>query len=109
VVEEIGCQFALDDFGTGFGSFAYLKHLPVAILKIDGEFIRNLAESRIDRRIVRAIVLVAKELEQQTVAEWVGDQRSLEILRELGVTYAQGYLIGQPVPVEEIAPAPLAS
>lgn len=108
-LEAIGCQFALDDFGTGFGSFAYLKHLPVAILKIDGEFIRNLAESRIDRRIVRAIVLVAEALEQQTVAEWVGDQRSLEILRELGVTYAQGYLIGQPVPVEEIAPAPLAS
>lgn len=98
-LRELGCQFALDDFGTGFASFTYLKHLPISVLKIDGEFIANLISSEIDQRIVQAIVFIAQGLGQKTVAEWVDDQRTLEKLREIGVDYAQGYYVGRPAPL----------
>ena len=99
-LRQLGCQFALDDFGTGFGSFIYLKQLPVSVLKIDGEFIRNLAHSDVNQAVVRAIVSVARDLDKKTVAEWVDDASTVELLRELGVDYAQGYHIGQPAPLE---------
>jgi diguanylate cyclase (GGDEF)-like protein/PAS domain S-box-containing protein len=96
-ISELGCGFALDDFGAGYGSFYYLKHLPFDYLKIDGEFIRQLATSQVDQTIVRAIVAAAHPLGKQTIAEYVGDAVTLELLRELGVDHAQGYYIGQPV------------
>jgi EAL domain-containing protein (putative c-di-GMP-specific phosphodiesterase class I) len=96
-VSELGCGFALDDFGAGYGSFYYLKHLPFDYLKIDGEFIRQLATSQVDQTIVRAIVAAAHPLGKQTIAEYVGDAVTLEFLRGLGVDHAQGYYIGQPV------------
>ncbi len=101
----LGCRFALDDFGSGFGSFYYLKHLPFDYIKIDGDFIRGLAENPTDRLVVQAIVTIAKGMEKRTIAEFVADEGAARLLRELGVDYAQGYHIGQPRPVEEILSA----
>jgi diguanylate cyclase (GGDEF)-like protein/PAS domain S-box-containing protein len=103
---ELGCRFALDDFGAGFGGFFYLKHLPFDTLKIDGEFVRGLASSPRDQAMVKAIAQVAAELGTQTVAEFVGDEQTRELLRSYGVDYAQGYHIGKPRPVAETWPAP---
>ena len=96
---QLGCGFALDDFGAGFGSFAYLKHLPLDIIKIDGEFIRGLRTSRTDQVTVRAIVSIARALGKETVAEFVEDEETLNLLRALGVDRAQGYFVGRPEPV----------
>ncbi|HEX8714279.1 MAG TPA: EAL domain-containing protein [Solirubrobacteraceae bacterium] len=97
-VHELGGAIALDDFGAGFGSFHYLKHLPFRYLKIDGAFIRGLPDSPHDQLVVKALVGLVRAMGQQTVAEFVGDRRTLELLRELGVDYAQGFEIGRPGP-----------
>lgn len=97
-----GCQFSLDDFGSGFGSFSYLKTFPFDYLKIDGDFIRSLATSPVDRLVVEAIVNVARGMGKKTVAEFVTDEESTGLLRELGVDCAQGYHIGMPKPVSEV-------
>jgi diguanylate cyclase (GGDEF)-like protein len=94
-----GCQFALDDFGAGFGGFYYLKYLPCQYLKIDGEFIRSLPSSPVDQVFVRAMVELAHGLGKRTIAEFVEDGETLELLAELGVDYAQGYHIGRPAPL----------
>jgi diguanylate cyclase (GGDEF)-like protein/PAS domain S-box-containing protein len=99
-VHELGCGFALDNFGSGFGSFFYLKHLPVDHIKIDGELVGGLAASGTDREIVRSIVEVARSLRRPTVGERVNDERTLELLAELGVDYAQGFHLGMPSPIE---------
>jgi diguanylate cyclase (GGDEF)-like protein/PAS domain S-box-containing protein len=96
----LGCRFALDDFGAGFGSFYYLKHLPFDFLKIDGEFVRHCAASSVDRVIISSLVGVANGLGKRTIAEYVDDQATIELLRELGVDLAQGYSIGRPEPLE---------
>jgi diguanylate cyclase (GGDEF)-like protein/PAS domain S-box-containing protein len=103
-VRELGCGFALDNFGSGFGSFFYLKHLPVDHIKIDGDLIAGLASSRVDREIVSSIVDVARSLERETVGERVNDERTLELIAELGVDYAQGFHLGTPTPVENGVP-----
>jgi EAL domain-containing protein (putative c-di-GMP-specific phosphodiesterase class I) len=95
---ELGCRFALDDFGAGFGSFYYLKHLPFDLVKIDGDFIKNLPQSKTDQLTVQAIVQIAKGLGKQTVAEFVGDQPTMDLLRTYGVDYGQGYHLGRPKP-----------
>jgi diguanylate cyclase (GGDEF)-like protein/PAS domain S-box-containing protein len=97
-LSSLGCQFALDDFGAGFGSFYYLKHLPFDVVKIDGDFIKSLPASQTDQLTVQAIVTIARGLQKQTVAEFVGDDRTIEMLREFGVDFAQGYHIGEPAP-----------
>jgi EAL domain-containing protein (putative c-di-GMP-specific phosphodiesterase class I) len=97
--QELGCAIALDDFGVGFGSFYYAKRLPFSFLKIDGDFIRGLTGSREDRLVVRAIVDVARGMGRRTIAEFVQDAPTLELLRELGVDYAQGYHVGRPRPL----------
>ena len=96
---QLGCRFALDDFGTGFGSFYYLKYLPVSYLKIDGEFIEGLADSETDQLMVQAIVTLAQGLGKATIAEFVEDAATQELLRAYGVDYAQGYHVGRPVDV----------
>lgn len=103
---ELGCRFALDDFGAGFGSFYYLKHLPCDFLKIDGEFIRNLASTPTDQVIVSGLVRIARGLGKQTIAEFVGDEETLELLRREGVDMAQGYHVGRPAPLEDLLGAP---
>ncbi len=98
-VTGLGCSLALDDFGTGFGSFYYLKHLPIRYLKLDGEFIQNLPRNQIDEHMVRAIVGVASSMGIKTVAESVADDETIRLLEEYGVDYAQGFHIGRPEPV----------
>jgi EAL domain-containing protein (putative c-di-GMP-specific phosphodiesterase class I) len=105
---QLGCGFALDDFGAGFGSFFYLKHLPFDTLKIDGEFIRGLAHSERDQIMVKAIAQVALELGTQTVAEFVTDDVTRELLRSYGVHFAQGYGIGRPRPITATWPGAFA-
>ena len=102
---RIGCRFALDDFGAGFASFYYLKHLPISILKIDGEFVKELPISRTDQLIVRALVEVCEGLGIKTVAEFVTDERTMEMVRDLGVDFAQGYHLGKPEPVSKLRDA----
>lgn len=99
-VHELGCGFSLDNFGSGFGSFFYLKHLPVDHLKIDGDLIGALPASRVDREIVRSIVNIAKTLGHQTAGERVNDERTMELITELGVHHAQGFHLGAPTPIE---------
>ncbi|HWC25106.1 MAG TPA: EAL domain-containing protein, partial [Solirubrobacteraceae bacterium] len=104
-LSELGCRFALDDFGTGFGSFYYLKHLPVSYLKIDGEFIAGMADNETDQLMVKAIVQVARGLGKLTIAEFVGDARTQELLTQYGVDLAQGYHVGRPTDVGRLSPA----
>jgi diguanylate cyclase (GGDEF)-like protein/PAS domain S-box-containing protein len=108
-VTALGCSFALDDFGAGFGSFYYLKHLLFDYVKIDGEFVAQVHESSVDRTILRSIVGIAKDLGKQTVAEFVSHPRILEVCREEGVDFAQGFLIGKPVPYDEFVSMFLAA
>lgn len=98
----LGCRFALDDFGVGFSSFYHLKHLPVDFLKIDGTFVRDIARSPVDQHLVKGIVQVARGLGKQTIAEFVGDEETVRLLREYGVDYAQGYHLGEPEDVSKI-------
>ncbi|MCP5247473.1 MAG: EAL domain-containing protein [Candidatus Accumulibacter sp.] len=97
-VRELGCAFSLDDFGVGFSSFNYVKQLPVDYVKIDGSFVRTLVESPDDQVFVRALAEVARGFGKKTVAEFVEDERALNMLRAFGVDYAQGYFIGKPAP-----------
>jgi diguanylate cyclase (GGDEF)-like protein/PAS domain S-box-containing protein len=100
-----GCRFALDDFGAGFGSFFYLKSFPFDYLKIDGDFIRGLAASPMNQLVVSAIVSIARGMGKKTIAEFVADEESAQLLRTLGVDLAQGYHIGMPRPVSEVLQA----
>jgi diguanylate cyclase (GGDEF)-like protein/PAS domain S-box-containing protein len=95
----LGCRFALDDFGAAFASFYYLKHLPFDYLKIDGEFVRGCVADRTDQLVIKAVVDIARGLGKRTVAEMVGDEATLELVRELGVDYVQGFHIGKPAPL----------
>jgi EAL domain-containing protein (putative c-di-GMP-specific phosphodiesterase class I) len=97
-VRELGCAFSLDDFGVGFSSFNYVKQLPVDYVKIDGSFVRTLVDSPDDQVFVTGAAEVARGFGKKTVAEFVEDERALNMLRSFGVDYAQGYFIGKPGP-----------
>ncbi|MEG4799628.1 EAL domain-containing protein [Microcoleus sp. ARI1-B5] len=103
-LKELGCQFALDDFGSGMSSFAYLKSLPVDYLKIDGNFIKHLADNPIDVAMVEAITKIARVMGIKTIAEYVESQAVMDKLKELGVDYAQGYYLGKPQPCNFVSP-----
>lgn len=94
-LRAMGCQFSLDDFGSGLSSFAYLRSLKVDYLKIDGVFIRDIATNDINRALVRAINEVGHVMGIQTVAEFVEDGEILDIVRAIGVDFAQGYAVGK--------------
>ncbi|MEM7209066.1 MAG: EAL domain-containing protein [Pseudomonadota bacterium] len=97
-----GCRFSLDDFGSGLSSFAYLKQLRVDYVKIDGAFVRNMLEDDIDAAMVRSISDVARSMNLKTIAEFVENDQILEKLAEAQVTYAQGYGICRPFPLNEL-------
>ena len=97
-----GCLFSLDDFGSGLSSFAYLKNLPVDFLKIDGLFVKDILEDKIDWTMVKAINEVGHVMNKKTIAEFVENQNIFELLKTLGVNYAQGYGIAKPVPLREL-------
>jgi len=101
-LREMGCAFALDDFGVGFGTFTYLKYLPVDYLKIDIEFVRDLIRDPTDQQVVSTIVAAAEVFGMKTIAEGVEDEETYEALVEMGVDYAQGYWIGRPMPIHEL-------
>ena len=106
-LRKLGCRFALDDFGTGLSSFSYLKQLPVDYLKIDGHFIRQVHDDPIDRAMVEAIHAVGKALDIETIAEFVESQQTLDTLKTMGIDYAQGFLLGHPVPLTQAAGRPI--
>ena len=95
-LKKQGCQFSLDDFGSGLSSFAYLKNLPVDFIKIDGAFVKDLSVDLIDRAMVEAITRMAQVMGIQTIAEWVEDEKTLQILTSIGVDFVQGYHLGVP-------------
>jgi diguanylate cyclase (GGDEF)-like protein/PAS domain S-box-containing protein len=97
-----GCLFSLDDFGSGLSSFGYLKNLPVDYLKIDGLFVKDIMEDKVDLTMVKAINEVGHVMGKKTIAEFVENQGILDLLRTLGVDYAQGYGIAKPVPLREL-------
>lgn len=101
-LREKGCLFSLDDFGSGLSSFAYLKKLPVDFLKIDGLFVKDILDDRIDWTMVKAINEVGHVMNKKTIAEFVENQEIFELLKSLGVNYAQGYGIAKPVPLQEL-------
>jgi diguanylate cyclase (GGDEF)-like protein len=101
-LRRAGCHIALDDFGTGANTFAYLKGLPVNRIKIDGSFVRDLASNKRSAAMVKAIVDLAKQLELDTVAEYVEDSAILARVESLGVQYGQGYAFGAPKPLEDV-------
>jgi EAL domain-containing protein (putative c-di-GMP-specific phosphodiesterase class I) len=101
-LRERGCRFSLDDFGAGLSSFAYLKSFKVDTLKIDGSFIRDIVENRISESMVAAITQVAKVMELETVAEYVETKQAELLITRLGVDFAQGHLVGKPIPLEDV-------
>jgi diguanylate cyclase (GGDEF)-like protein len=98
---DFGCQLAIDDYGAGFGPFHYLKRIPFDLIKIDGSFVRDMPRSDADQLTVQAIVQIARGLGKTTIAEYVQDEATIEMLREYGVDMAQGFHYGRPVDLDE--------
>jgi diguanylate cyclase (GGDEF)-like protein len=99
-LHRLGCTIALDDFGAGLSSFAYLKNFKVDMLKIDGGFVRDITENQISESMVAAITQVAKVMKLKTVAEYVENDKTRELLVSLGVDFAQGHITGKPVSLD---------
>jgi Amt family ammonium transporter len=98
----LGCTFALDDFGTGLSSLAYLRSLPVSVLKIDGSFVRDCTTNQRTESMVKAIAQMARTMGMETVAEYVETDELRTRMTSLGVDYGQGFAIGRPIPLAEI-------
>ena len=107
-LRDLGCQFALDDFGTGYSSFGYLQKLQFDYIKIDGTFVQDLPDNPVDQKMIKLIAEVGKEAGMQTIAEYVRNVESLELLAELGVDMAQGFFIGRPTKAPKTKPTPIS-
>jgi diguanylate cyclase (GGDEF)-like protein len=107
-LRDLGCQFALDDFGTGYSSFGYLQKLQFDYIKIDGTFVQDLPDNPVDQKMIKLIAEVGKEAGMQTIAEYVRNVESLELLAELGVDMAQGYFVGRPTKAPKMQPTPIS-
>ena len=101
-VRALGVRIALDDFGAGASSFGYLKSLSVDLIKIDGQFIRDLIDDPLDDAAVRCFLDVARVVGVKTVAEFVDRVEVLDRVRELGIDFAQGFLLHRPEPIEVV-------
>ena len=102
-LKSLGSEFSLDDFGTGISGFSYLRALDVDYLKIDGSFVKNIDSDEISRSMVQSISQVGHTMNLKVIAEYVENQNILNILREMGVDYGQGYYIQRPGPLLEVA------
>lgn len=100
-LQSLGCQIAIDDFGTGYASYARLKNVNADILKIDGSFIRNIVSNSLDYQIVASICHLARMKRMLVVAEYVESEEIRSAVISLGIDYMQGYLIGEPLPLNE--------
>jgi EAL domain-containing protein (putative c-di-GMP-specific phosphodiesterase class I) len=98
---QLGIGIALDDFGTGYSSLAYLRRLPIQLLKIDRAFVQNVPEDKDDAIIVRSIIAMTKEMELQILAEGIETEAQLQFLTETGCVLGQGYLYSKPI--DEVA------
>jgi diguanylate cyclase (GGDEF)-like protein/PAS domain S-box-containing protein len=99
-LQELGCLTALDDFGSGLSSFGYLRNLPINFLKIDGLFIRQISQDETSRVMVEAIHSIGRTMNLKTIAEFVEDEDILNVVRDIGIDYAQGYHLAKPVPLK---------
>ena len=102
-LKELGCRVAIDDFGAGYTSFKNLKLLNVDMVKIDGAFVKNLADDTSDQIFIKTMIELAQTFGMETVAEWVGDERSVKHLTEAGITYLQGFYYGLPMEAGDYA------
>lgn len=100
-LQKMGTRFMLDDFGSGMSSFSYLKHLPVNFLKMDGAYVKDITQNKVDLAMAKAIQSVAESMDIQTIAEFVEDQATLDCLKTMGVAYAQGFYLNRPMPLNE--------
>jgi len=101
-IKGTGCKFALDDFGTGMSSYSYLKSLPVDYLKIDGIFIKDILNNKNDYAVVKSVCEIGHFMDKLVIAEFVQDQQSADILREIGVDYVQGFGIAKPHKLDDL-------
>lgn len=101
-LRKLGCKFSLDDFGSGLSSFTYLKNLNVDYLKIDGAFVRDMNNDLIDKSMVEAINQIGHVMSIKTIAEFVEDKKTFEVLQEMGIDYAQGYYFSKPFAFEKL-------
>ena len=108
VLRDLGCQFALDDFGTGYSSFGYLQKLQFDYIKIDGTFVQDLPQNPVDQKMIKLIAEVGREAGMQTIAEYVRNVETLDLLAELGVDMAQGYFVGRPTIAPKSKPTPIS-
>jgi EAL domain-containing protein (putative c-di-GMP-specific phosphodiesterase class I) len=100
-LKNLGVELSIDDFGTGYSSMAYFKHIPASELKIDQYFVKSMKNDLIDRELVRIMIDTAHLFDMRAVAEGVENQESLELLREMGCDYVQGYFFTRPLPASE--------
>ena len=101
-LKELGFKFALDDFGSGMASFAYLKYLALDYIKIDGGFVKDMLTDPMDKTLVQMINEIGHVMKLKTIAEYVENDATLQLLRQMGVDYAQGFAIHRPGPLEQI-------
>ncbi|MEM8995603.1 MAG: EAL domain-containing protein [Acidobacteriota bacterium] len=99
-LKDLGCRFVLDDFGSGFASFAYLRSLPVDLVKIDGQFVREVTRDPVARAMVASIHEIAGLMGLPTIAEWIEDDETLSVVRQLGIEYVRGYKLHRPAPID---------
>ena len=102
ILHGMGVRFSLDDFGTGMSSFSYLKNLDVDYLKIDGQFIKNILHDSVDRSMVKSMREIGHAMNKKIIAEFVESEEVLNLLKNIGVDYAQGYGIHKPQPLTDI-------
>jgi diguanylate cyclase (GGDEF)-like protein len=105
-IKRFGCKFSLDDFGSGYSSYSYLKSMNVDYLKIDGAFVKDICRNNTDIAIVKSMNEIAHSLGLETIAEYVESNDILDILKDIGVDYAQGWRIQKPVLLEELGTKP---
>ena len=104
-VHSYGIKIALDDFGSGYSNFSHILNLPIDYIKIDASLISNINKDKSSRIMVETIVELAHKLDIETIAEYVSSKEILDIIKEIGIDYAQGFYIGKPERIEDLLSA----